>query len=181
MSSPGCVKRRLRGNGSRRTRCFMTGSIRSCLAIKHFSLPKICVRFFHLFLSVALTGTSWRRSKLTAKGFRAAWSGEWWPKNFGFVGWGSSVSAAISAIYLPVNLLPCRKWKYDESIPEFFVQTSDVVRVKKSELDRCVKASQGEEAWIYCFSKSHPFCVLYPLHGFSTRVKRCLRMWSTLR
>lgn len=43
--------------------------------------------------------------------------------------------------------MPCRKWKYDEAIPEFFVQTSDVVRVKKSELDRWIQASQGEEAW----------------------------------
>ena len=38
-----------------------------------------------------------------------------------------------------------RKWKYDESVPEYFVQTSDVVRVKKSELEKYMQQSNDPD------------------------------------
>ena len=37
-------------------------------------------------------------------------------------------------------LEPCRKFRYDESQLEYFVQTADTIVVKKSELDSYKKA-----------------------------------------
>lgn len=36
-----------------------------------------------------------------------------------------------------------RSWKYDASVLEFFVQTADKVSVRKSELDKLIRASEG--------------------------------------
>lgn len=42
-------------------------------------------------------------------------------------------------------MTPCRPWKYDAAIPEFFVQTSDTTVVKRSDMERWVEQGEGEE------------------------------------
>jgi hypothetical protein len=43
-----------------------------------------------------------------------------------------------------------RKFRYDESIEEFFVQTADTVKVKKSELEKyqSMEVQDAEQAWL---------------------------------
>lgn len=57
---------------------------------------------------------------------------------------------------LPVRLRTCtthhfhlsRKYKYDANVTEYFVQTSDTVKVKRSQLDRWMQAEEkAQEDW----------------------------------
>lgn len=43
-----------------------------------------------------------------------------------------------------------RKFRYDESIEEFFGQTADTVKVKKSELEKyqSMEVQDAEQAWL---------------------------------
>ena len=71
-----------------------------------------------------------------------------------------------------------RKWKYDPEQTEYFVQTSDTVKLKKSELERWLHTQDGSEEAAFYFSESSPN-VIFKFHLVvpstqSTSVRECL-------
>ena len=52
---------------------------------------------------------------------------------------------SLFEIFLSWHLPSARQWKYDKDISEFFVQTSDKVKLKRSELERWMKAQDATD------------------------------------
>lgn len=47
-----------------------------------------------------------------------------------------------------------RPWRYDSEQTEYFVQTSDTVKLKKSELERWLHTKDGSEEAVFFFKKN---------------------------
>jgi hypothetical protein len=91
---------------------------------------------------------------------------------------GTGRGKLAPALILICIALPDRKYRYDKNVTEYFVQTSDVVRVKRKDMEKWLSVEDaGKEAGLFVLLARR--MKLSFLHEFLGRA--CQASWSTWR